>query len=278
VEASVGQTIPSSILFEARTIRELAQKLFALDIRSEPVTRMNPSGGLPPLFLFHGDYNGGGLYAARLAKLLGLDQPLFVIAPHDLGGEQVPRSIETIATDNLLLVRNAQPRGPYRLCGYCVGGAVAFEVARLLIAAGEKVEMVGMIDTPTVNARRSVQLLLSTMRSTLPIAGPIGDRVVRRIWFMCSHVDKPMNSLGTWLGDIFRWRTNERLSSLAAMSSYSSKPVAVQVVYFAAEYGSVAWGRISSGFEIIKIGGDHAEVVRDLANLGKIADRLRVRV
>ena len=77
VEQLTGQTIPSSILFEARTIRELAQKLFTLDIRPESVTRINPDGSLPPLFLFHGDYKGGGLYAARLAKLLGLRPAAF---------------------------------------------------------------------------------------------------------------------------------------------------------------------------------------------------------
>ena len=85
VEQFTGQTIPSSILFEARTIHELAAKLFELDIQSKPLIRLNASSSLAPLFLFHGDYAGGGLYAARLAKLLGSDQPLFVIAPHDLG-------------------------------------------------------------------------------------------------------------------------------------------------------------------------------------------------
>ena len=278
VERLTTQTISSSILFEASTIRQLAHKLFELDIQPKPVVQLNSSGKLAPLFLFHGDYNGGGLYAARLAKLLGSDQPLFVIAPHDLGGEPISRSIETIAADSLPLVLNAQPKGPYRLCGYCVGGVVAFEVARLLIAAGEKVEMVSMIDTPTANARRSVQLLLSAMRSTLPIAGPFGDRLVRRIWFICSQVDKPVSSLGSWLGDIFKWRTHERLPNLVAMSGYSPKPLAVPVVYFAAEYGSGAWRRISGGFEIVKIGGDHTEVVRDLAKLGEIASHLQVRL
>ena len=71
VERLTGQTIPTSILFEARTIRQLAQKLFELDIRPKSVTQMNPSGNLTPLFLFHGDYLGGGLYAAKLASLLG---------------------------------------------------------------------------------------------------------------------------------------------------------------------------------------------------------------
>ena len=90
VERLTDQTIPSSILFEARTIRELAQMLFELDIQPKPLIKLNAMGTLSPLFLFHGDYNGGGLYAARLAKLLGPDQPLFVIAPHDLGGGAHP--------------------------------------------------------------------------------------------------------------------------------------------------------------------------------------------
>ena len=114
--------------------------------------------------------------------------------------------------------------------------------------------------------------------SDLSIVGPMGDRVVRRMWFICSQVDKPLNSLGSWLGDIFRWRTNERLSNLVAMSGYSPKPVAVPVIYFAAEYGSAAWRRISTGFETVKIGDDHVEVVRDHANLSEIANHLRTAV
>ena len=53
------------------------------------------------------------------------------------------------------------------------GGIVAFEVARLLVAAGKKVELVVMIDPPTVNANRSLQLLFATMRRARPLAGHI---------------------------------------------------------------------------------------------------------
>jgi oxalate---CoA ligase len=274
VEILTGQTIPTWILFEARTIRQLAEKLFELDVQPKPIMQMNPNGSLAPLFLFHGDYNGGGLYAVKLASALGSDQPLFVVPPHDLGMEPNPLSVEAIAADRLPLILNAQPNGPYRLCGYCMGGLVAFEVARLLIAAGEKVEMVSIIDAPTVSARRSVQLLLSAMRRARPIAGPIVDRAMRRTWFVCSQLDKPLNSLESWLRNVFRWRYDDRLPSVTAMSAYLPKPVAVPVLYFAAEYGSVAWRRMSSGFEMIKIGSDHTEVVRDPVSLARIGNHL----
>ena len=280
VERLTGQTIPTSILFEARTIRQLAQKLFELDIRPKSVTQMNPSGNLTPLFLFHGDYLGGGLYAAKLASLLGRDQPLFVIAPHDVGQDPIPLSIEAIAADSLPSLLNAQPKGPYRLCGYCLGGIIAFEVARLLISAGKKVEVVGMIDSPTVSGRRSVQLLLSAMRRARPIAGPIVDRALRRTWYICSQLDRPLTVLPSWLGNVFTWHHDERPGSIVALSAYSPKPLAVPVIYFAAEYVSAAWQRISSDIDEIKMPVDeakdpHAEVVRNPASLAEIAYHLR---
>ena len=141
VERLTGQTIPSSILFEACTIRQLAHKLVDLDLKPKPVMQLNPNGTLAPLFLFHGDYKGGGLYALGSQTCWASDRPLYVIAPHDLGGVSDSRSMESIASDQLLVVRKAQPKGPYRLTGYCLWGSVAFEVARLLIAEGETVEV-----------------------------------------------------------------------------------------------------------------------------------------
>ena len=278
MERLTGQTIPTSILFEARTIRQLSQMLFEQHIQPKLITKMNPSGSLAPIFLFHGDYNGGGLYAARLANLLGSEQPLFVVAPHDLGKEPLPLPIEAIAADRLPLILNAQPKGPYRLCGYCLGGLVAFEVARLLIAAGQKVEMVGMIDSPTVSARPSVQLLLSAMRYARPIATSFVDRAMRRTLYLCSQLDMPLNSLKSWSGNVFRWHTGERPANVLTILPYSPQPVAVPVIYFAAEYGSVAWRRMSSDIETIKIEADHAGVVRDPASLAKIAYHLRTRL
>lgn len=275
LEQLTGRTIPTSILFESRTIRQVAQRLQTMDIQAQPVVKMNPGGGQTPIFLFHGDYNGGGLYAARLAKFLGEDQPLFVVAPHDLGKEPVPLPVQEMAADRLPLLLNAQPKGPYRLAGYCLGGLIAFEMARLLIAAGEKVEMVGMIDSPTVSARPSVKLLLAAMRPTRSIAGPLANRIMKRAWFICSQIDRPMNSLKSWSENVFRWYHDERDANLLSMLDYSPGPVAVPVVYFEAAYGPVAWRRLSSDVRTIQLKGNHSEVVRDSANLATIASHLR---
>jgi acyl-CoA synthetase (AMP-forming)/AMP-acid ligase II/thioesterase domain-containing protein/acyl carrier protein len=310
VERLTGHTIPTSTLFEARTIRQLAQILFEQRIQPKSIIEFNSGGKLPPIFLYHGDYFGG-LYAAKLANSLGADQPLFTIAPHDLGTEPVLLSIEEMAADSLSSILNAQPKGPYRLYGYCIGGLVAFEAARLLIAAGEKVEFVGMIDTPTISARRYVQLLLSAMRRTRPIAGSVIDRVVPVVFHKLSRLDRPwrfsiaqrtasiankvrrafgrhnsqiaaeppkMSTLReSRIGEIFRLQTDDWPTSVEAMCAYLPKPLEVPLIYFAADHSAAAWQRVSSNIVNIRLSGDHSDAVRDPANLATIADDAKRR-
>ena len=56
-------------------------------------------------------------------------------------------TIEEMADHYLREIREVQPNGPYLLGGYCLGGTVAYEMAQRLVAVGEKVAMVAMLDT-----------------------------------------------------------------------------------------------------------------------------------
>jgi amino acid adenylation domain-containing protein len=67
---------------------------------------------------------------------------------------RTPRpSLETVAGYYLNAVRTIQPSGPYQLAGFCFGGVVAYEVARLLEAEGEKVQLVVVIDSVLPHGR-----------------------------------------------------------------------------------------------------------------------------
>jgi thioesterase domain-containing protein len=57
-----------------------------------------------------------------------------------------------MAGDYLEAVRAVQPRGPYLLGGWSVGGLIASEMARQLQARGEEVRLLALFDTKAPNA------------------------------------------------------------------------------------------------------------------------------
>jgi aspartate racemase len=99
-----------------------------------------------PLF-FMPEQRGDVLAYRQLVSSLDQDRPVYGIQCVGLDGRETPRtSIEAVATDCIEALRRVQPHGPYLLAGYCFGGVVAFEVGAQLVAAGEEVEFLGIID------------------------------------------------------------------------------------------------------------------------------------
>jgi thioesterase domain-containing protein len=59
----------------------------------------------------------------------------------------LPGTLEEIAAEYVQLIRRVHPRGPYVLAGWCVAGALAFEIARQLVDSGQPVAQLFLIDT-----------------------------------------------------------------------------------------------------------------------------------
>ena len=82
-----------------------------------------------------------------------------------LNGEAVqPESVEHIATLYLEELRRAQPRGPYRLLGWCGGSAIAWEMAQRLMAAQEHVSLFLLDPVVDVFARENLLQELQLFR------------------------------------------------------------------------------------------------------------------
>jgi aspartate racemase len=65
-----------------------------------------------------------------------------------LDGKTAPlTTMKTMAARYVSEIRKVQPTGPYLLGGFCMGGALALEMAQQLQAAGEKVALIAMLDT-----------------------------------------------------------------------------------------------------------------------------------
>jgi len=116
-----------------------------------PVEAIQPEGCKPPFFFLHG-WGGGVLPLLSLARELGPDQPTYGLqAVADDGSRRRTNSLEEIATQHVANLRAHHPHGPYYLGGHSVGGLVAYEVARQLLAAGQAVGLLVLLDSAPSN-------------------------------------------------------------------------------------------------------------------------------
>ncbi|HEU4828476.1 MAG TPA: thioesterase domain-containing protein, partial [Gemmatimonadales bacterium] len=153
VRKATGNAPPLSVLLTRPTVEHVAA---ALETRTDSAGDDDPlllrvaDGELPvPYFFMHGDFGGSGFYVQTIARHLEPGQAMYALRPYRPDG---PESIEEMAAANAELIRSIQPHGPYMLGGNCNGGAVAYEVARLLRSAGEEVSLLTLVNTAHRNA------------------------------------------------------------------------------------------------------------------------------
>ena len=125
-----------------------ASKPLALRYRHIVPMNAGPVAARTPLFVVAGMF-GNVLNLSHLAHLLGEERPFYALQARGLFGDESPHeTFEDMATDYIHELRQVQAHGPYLLGGFSGGGLIAFEMARQLMAAGEKVLSVLMLDTP----------------------------------------------------------------------------------------------------------------------------------
>ncbi|MGH7824202.1 MAG: non-ribosomal peptide synthetase [Candidatus Binatia bacterium] len=144
VEKRLGVTLPLTTLYYTRTIERLARVLNHRRQSQRTNSLIQPyqtEGSKPPVFC-----HGG---SDHLAYYLGADQPFYCLEIHGTNGGRVPGTIEEMAADYVRDIRRVQPRGPYCLIGFCLGGLVLFEAAQQLLRQGENVALLAIIDPTT---------------------------------------------------------------------------------------------------------------------------------
>jgi len=189
-DAPTIATLAAAVL-EARP--ELDGELAATDMHAAPrrettssdrsLVPISTTGAKPPLFVVHGA-GGNVLFLWTLARALGGDRPVWGFQAHGINGSEMPDpTIETMATRYVTELRAAHD-GPYILGGYSGGGIVAFEMARQLRAAGERVDRLVLFDSPLPG--EAVLPRLQELRYFLGNArrhglGPLVPYVARRV-------------------------------------------------------------------------------------------------
>ncbi|MEQ1703267.1 MAG: thioesterase domain-containing protein, partial [Ilumatobacteraceae bacterium] len=154
--------LPISALFTAPTIEAGAALIRSLvpegDGTPAPslpshythLVPMHPrdNGTTTPFFLVAGMF-GNVLNLRHLANQIGSDRPFYGLQARGLFGGSLPHeTFEEMAAAYLAEVREVQPHGPYLLGGFSGGGVTALEMARQLLAEGEEVALLALLDTP----------------------------------------------------------------------------------------------------------------------------------
>ncbi|WP_459514968.1 amino acid adenylation domain-containing protein [Erwinia amylovora] len=134
------------ILFAKPVLWEFAAAVAAHDesVQSRAVAVRSEGTARPVFFLPTGlgDYT----YAFRLAREISTDCPVYALPWPDNAAPQ-PKTLGALARQMVEMVQAVQPKGPYTLFGYSSGGLLAHEVGVQLQQEGEKVELLGLIDT-----------------------------------------------------------------------------------------------------------------------------------
>lgn len=187
---SAEYSIPLEVLdafFDQPTLGALASLLAscaAAPISQDRLTFF-PSAPGPPLFLI-GPTRDHVFALRTLALELGSERPIVVLRTAGSPEEYSDDHIAAAARTSVAVIREVQPAGPCLLSGFCYGGIVAFEAARLLTAGvpdpAGAVRRLILLDAPCPGPRhlhprwRGLHRLLrlpprssSIVRSPLPI-------------------------------------------------------------------------------------------------------------
>lgn len=148
IALACGRELPPVMIYHAPTIAGLAALLEQPTTpRVPPLVQLKSGSGQPPVFIAHG-LGGSVMDFYQIVKHIQTPHAIHGMQAKGIDGVEEPFDrIEDMARYSLDAVRQLQPHGPYLLIGFSLGGLVTLEMAQQLIAEGETIGLLAMLDS-----------------------------------------------------------------------------------------------------------------------------------
>ncbi len=307
IERVFGRTISLVSFFRSRTVEQISALLrsegaLAPSFLLDPI---QPAGTQRPLFLISRP-NVNSLGYIALARYLDPDRPVYGLQ-YQYAEEEVlgrPYSYEEYdawARSYVDTIRLIQPEGPYLLGGMCEGALIAFTMARVLEADGQRVALLAMLDAwPQENTNRrflhlvhvyerrlrevaalsrdeQLALVRKTISTTLARLG--ANRVPGSPWVLSPEApsDAAPSASNPWDERIFPGPSfvPPRVKARIAVFRLKDQP------YWRIRDEQLGWGDCTTGgVEVHTVSGEHGDLLRepDVATTGRLMDACIRRV
>lgn len=276
IEKMTGKRLPLATLFENSTVERLAKLIGANDqeIKWNSLVPIKTAGTKKPVYLIH----GGGLNTLvfkSMSTYMDPDQPVYALQALGLNGKTTLYfSIEEIAAKYISEILQVDPEGPYLIAGYSLGGKIAYEMARQLIASGKEVKMLGIFDTYAASSSRGLKKLMRKLMRQFNKVPFFYEQFTKRpkaaFSYQCILAKKKFNRL---IGksrepdtEVFTYDSEILRSYEEAYRNYKLSPLNMNIdlfrvkdrIYYLDDMVFLGWKPYGlKGIEVHPIPGDH---------------------
>jgi len=216
--------LTTATVFQFPTIQQLARIIDKKQSFNDDdvLVPLQPDGNHPPFFLIH-TVGGCPFWGyAEIVRHLDPDQPVYGFRHTPAQSQEQCSDIRQMAALYVRRLRAFLPTGPYLIGGYCFGGNIAYEMARLLDEQGQPAHLVALLNSSPPNG--SYDHMSYTPRTALLFAGNLAGW----LWTFAQ-------STWTFKYQYARWRIlslREKTNALLSRPSESSGEAYAHLIDF----------------------------------------------
>ena len=284
IAAAFGRDFPPVTICVAPTIEALAALLEnPTPPRVPPLLLLKAGNGHPPVFIAHG-LGGDVLGLAELAGKIESRHPIYGMQARGIDGIDEPiSSINEMAQFHLKAIQQLQMHGPYFLIGYSLGGLVMLEIARRLMAEGNQIALLALVDSyPDKRRTPVVHHMLLFLHQAKRFVGNLIESAQDRRRSKSNH-NRDGNEFQRDQSADSPARVARRMrdAHYVALRSYRPQFYRGKIKFVRAEISTyfpanptAVWAHLAEKFELETVPGDHVGMIAiHFENLAAVLSR-----